>query len=510
MIYCTLRRSHFLLFLILSSGLSGCGGDTCQQLNSQIKDALVDGNITATETEELVAFVKDPENDFGKKCNQLRSANGQPDRAAMLAFIKQNPTYWKLTQKTGQPPVVEGIVAASEEPLRAKLYLEASASMFPYDDPNGQGQFKSAITDLLNPFENRQPGKTQLAVVNDKVYDLGMTYGSFIDQLNLYAPKLKKGNSGFTDFSLIFSQILVSLTEGDVAVLASDLIYSPIDKNASPAKIMNMGQDMMTNVFGPVAANTSLLVLQLTADYRGKYYSEKARKWVSASNVPSERPYYLCIMARNATMQRVLADPSRYDLQHLPGFKNFWLFSKATQQQAPTYTVLLNDATKQGSYRQGKQSLKTRSATIHELESVEADKINKSLTIPVAIDLSKLYLPEATKTNPGQYEVVTGPDGFRVSRIEAYGQTDGKAAGPQQTTHKLVLTSAKPARNSRTVTVGLRRTFPPRWVSNSHTTDDSQPDAQTTFGLQNLLAGIERAYNPTQQPTYFKLTIGLK
>ena len=495
---------RLLLFFSLALGFVSCGGDACQQLNSQIKDALDDGKITAAESGGLFLFVTDPGNELGKKCNQLRTADGQPDKAALLAFIKQNPTYRKLTLKTGQSPVVEGIVTTAEKPLRAKLYLEASASMFPYD---AGSKFKEAINDLISPFESKL-GQTKLAVVNDKVYDMGMSYTDFIGQPNLYAPTVRKGNPNYTDFNLIFNQILTDLSEGDIAVLASDLIYSP--KNGvgvSAEKVMVEGQSLMRTVFSPVADNTSLLVLQLTADYRGKYFSETARKWVSA---PNERPYYLCIMARNATMQRILADPSRYDLQHLPGFQNFWLFSKATQQEAPTYTVLLNDATKQGSYRQGKQSLKTRSATVHELEAVEADKISKSLTIPVAIDLSKLYLPEATKTDPGQYEVATGPDGFRVSRIEAYGQTDGKAAGPQQTTHKLVLTSAKPARNNRTLTISLRRTFPPRWVSNSHTTDDSQPDAQTTFGLQNLLTGIERAYNPTQQPTYFKLTIGLE
>jgi hypothetical protein len=503
-----LFAAHFrsLLFFGLSLGLFACGGDACQQLNSQIKDALDDGRITATESAGLLAFVQDPGNELSKKCSNLRIANGQPDRAALLAFIQKNPTYWKTTQKTGQPPVVEGLTAETSKPLRAKLYLEASASMFPYDASNGQGQFKQAITDLLTPFENSQPGQTKLAVVNDKVYDLEMSFTDFIAQPNSYAPTVRKGNPSYTDFDLIFRQILTDLADDEVAVVASDLIYSPKNgAGVNPEKMMGMGERLMTNVFAGPANKTALLVVQLSSDYTGKYYSETAHRFVVS---PGQRPYYLCLMARNATMTRLLADPSRYDILHLPGFQNFWLFSNATAQPQPLYTVLLNDAAKKGTLQQATAELKTRAKTIHALEGVGADKLTKTLVIPVAVDLSALNLPEATKTDPGQYEVI-GPDGFKVTKITAYGQTEGKPAGPQQTTHKLLLTSTNPARNDRKITIGLRRTFPPQWIADSHTNNDTQPDTQTTFGLQNLLTGIERAYNPTNQPTYFKLTITL-
>lgn len=266
-----------------------------------------------------------------------------------------------------------------------------------------------------------------------------------------------------------------------------------------------MGEGLINRVFSDVSDKTSLLIVQLSADYTGKYYSEAARRWVSA---PAERPYYLCLMARNATMQRILSDPSRYDIQNLPGFKNFWLFSNATQQISPLYTVLLKDKAKKGTLIQNSDEVKARIKTVHTLESVMPDVVTKTLTIPVAIDISQLYLPESTKTDPAQYEVI-GPDGFQIKEISAYGQTDGKPAGYLQTTHKLLLFSKNPVKTDRTITITMRRTFPPRWVAQSHTDDDSQPDTQTTFGLQNLLRGVEEAYNPTHQPTYFKLTLTL-
>ncbi len=497
---------RILLFFGLFLGLAACGSDPCKILNGQIADALDDGSVSQTEADGLLAFVTDPGNELGKKCSQLRTADGQPDPTALLTFIKRNPTYWKLRQKTGQDPVVAGFGIASIKPLHAKLYLEASASMFPYDNSRGSGDFKRAIVNVLTPFENGQPGQTKLAVVNDKVYDLNMSFPDFIGQPNLYAPTVRQGDKNFTDFDLIFRQILTDLNEDDVAVLASDLIYSPKNKaGASTAKVMGMGESLMTNVFAGAADKTALLVVQLSTDFNGPYYSETAHKSVPS---PGQRPYYLCIMARNATMQRILADPARYDMQHLPGFQNFWLFSRAMAQELPTYTVLPNDPAHKGNLRQSSDELKSRTKAIHAIEA-KPDVVTKTLVIPVAVDLSALHLPEATKTDPAQYEIL-GPDNCRVTQVTAYGKAEGKPAGPQQTTHKLLLTSTKPARNNRTITIAMRRTFPPAWVTNSHANDDSQPDTETTFGLKNLLQGIEQAYNPTQQPTYFKLTLTLE
>jgi hypothetical protein len=105
-------------------------------------------------------------------------------------------------------------------------------------------------------------------------------------------------------------------------------------------------------------------------------------------------------------------------------------------------------------------------------------------------------------TDKNQY-VVEGKDNFRVTSIQPYTGTSG-------TTHKLLLTTDKPARGDRTATIRLRRQFPPRWIANTSTTNDNPVDAGSTFGLQNLLQGVERAYNPTNQTEYFTLTINLQ
>jgi hypothetical protein len=492
-------------FLGLGLYLLACSSP-CSVLNDQISDALSDGKLSETESAALMTFINNPTNKLGKQCSELRGATGQVNKASMLTYIRHNKTYQQWRIKHGnKPPELVGLQDSVESPLKARLYLESSASMFAYDNPQGKGLFKEALTELLLPFERTQPGQNRLSVVNNNVYPLTMPFSGFIASANLYPPQVRLGDSRFTDFRLIFDKVLQQVRPGEVSILASDLIYSPIDRNASPDKVMLMGQGLLADAFGRVADNTSLLVLQLAADYRGTYFSETARKWVAA---PSSRPYYLCLIALNQTMRQLLANADQYNLWKLAGFQNFWLFSTNAASDLPLYTVLCKDAAHKGNLRQNDEERLAGAKLTHSLQGVGLDKISSSVVMPVAIDLSGLYLPDAVKADTSMYQI-TGPDCFRLTKIDTYPKVDGALGGPYKTTHKLLLATNRLARGNRTVTIRIKRTFPPPWIASSHTTDDSAPTPTTTFGLRHLMEGIEQAYNPTHQPAYFTLTITL-
>ena len=106
--YLSCRFAAILFLGTCAYGLTACTSP-CTQLDSQITDALDDNLISTKESAGLVAFISDPANDFTKKCSNLRTANGKPDKATLLAFIQKNKTYWKQRQKNGQPPIVEGL-----------------------------------------------------------------------------------------------------------------------------------------------------------------------------------------------------------------------------------------------------------------------------------------------------------------------------------------------------------------------------------------------------------------
>ena len=498
------RLYTLLITLILTGLLTGCSSPA-DELDSQISDALTnDKALDATEADAIRAFIKKEKQALTdtKKTAKLLTVSGAVDESALGNYIKRNIDYRKLAKEGDAPTVALSMPTASVKPLRLKLYLEASASMFPYDAPGGNGTFKRALNDVLTEFDGVNPGQGKTFVVNTEVNDLGLSLSQFFKQGSIYTVAKTKGKTTSTDFEGIFREILSKTNGNDLSVLVSDLIYSdPNLKGMSAPKILDAASSLLTTVFNPYAQTHSMLVLKMTADFDGTYYSWNNVK----QRYKGERPYYLCLIGTNNAMQRLYTDPAYQTIRRfdqLPGYEDSWFFGRDSKAITPFYTILVNDPSRKGRFKRANEEVRDRAKAVHALDDVQPDVSDKRLTIPMAVDLSGLRLPASLLTDKKQYEA-EGKDNFRVSSIQPYAGTNG-------TTHKLLLTSDKPARGDRTATIRLRRQFPPRWIASTSTTNDLSVDAGSTFGLQNLLQGVERAYNPNNQTEYFTLTLKFK
>lgn len=492
-----------MLFLVSAGWLSGCSS-SADNLDEQISDALDDNTIDVTEADALKVFVAQESKELGKdkKTKALLTPDGKIDESALLAYIKRNRVYRKLAKDGKTPTVNLSGGAVSGKPLRLKLYLEASGSMFPYDAPGGNGAFKRTLNDVLTEFDAVNPGQGKLFVVNTEVNDLGLSLPQFFKEKNIFTVAKTKGKTTSTDFEKIFTDILSNTSGDDLSILVSDLIYSDANlAGMSAQKTLDAASSLLTTVFNPYASTHSMLVLKFNADFDGTYYS-----WNNAKKkYAGQRPYYLCLIGRNETMQRLYQDQTYQTIRRfdqLPGFADSWFFGRDEKTIAPFYSVLVTDPTRKGRFKRSDEEVRSHAKAVHTISDVQPDVTDKSLTIPVAVDLSALRLPASLLTDASQY-VVDGKDNFKVSAVQAYSGANG-------TTHKLLLTTDKPARGERTATIRLRRQFPPRWIANTNTTNDADPDANSTFGIQNLLQGVERAYNPNNQTEYFTLTIQFK
>lgn len=451
----------------LLAGLTGCGG-TGQRGNSE--RAM-------------------PEQTRG---NRPAAAAGQGEAAT-----DDGPPGQAADRHGPQPPAP---TPAAPSTLRARLYLEASGSMFPYDAASGAGELNSAVQNVLGPFENLQPGSTQLFVVNDGVYPMGISYGQLIQQPNLFALAKGKGNPRYTDFGLIFSRILQGLRPGEVAVLVSDLIYSPASATAQSAqKTLSDAQTLLQHTFSRHPGK-SVLLLQMSGDFKGTYFPASG----GGRPYSGKRPYYLVLMADNPTMRALLNEEAFSPLREfssLEGFRNFHLFTSATAA-APYYSVILDDAAQRGRFSQAREEKKTRPAFVHALDNISPDKKTGGLTLVVGVDLGLFYLPENVKTDPKAYDL-RSDEGFTIERI---------VADPGQGfTHKFVLTTRSPQKSGdRDIYLSLKRQFPPRWLQQGSTTTDGPPNATQTFGLLPLATGLEKAFNPKQANTSFTLHLSLK
>ena len=503
-----MRQYHLysLLFLFLSFwGLTSCS-NSIDDLDSQISESLENDNaLDVTEKDALRVFIVSKSKELAKeqKTKTLITPDGKVNEAALMAYIKRNRTYRSLAKKAGKAPTLDDAsTATSSQPIRLKLYLEASASMFPYDVPGGNGAFKRTLNDVLTEFDAISPGQGKLYVVNTEVNDLGLSLPQFFKENNIFTVAKTKGKTTSTDFEKIFTDILSNTSGNELSVLVSDLIYSdPNLTGMSAQKTLDAATSLLTTVFNPYAGTHSMLVIKLKGGYDGTYYS-----WNNAKKkYTGDRPYYLCLIARNETMQQLYQDATyetirRFD--QLPGYENSWFFGRDSKAITPFYSILVTDPARKGRFKRSDAEIRNHDKAVHSLTDVQPDVADKNLTIPVAVNLSALRLPASLLTDPSQYEVV-GKDNFRVSAVQPYSGANG-------TTHKLLLTTNKPARGERTATIRLKRQFPPRWIASTNTTNDASPDASSTFGIQNLLQGVERAYNPNNQTEYFTLTLNLE
>ncbi|AUD07116.1 hypothetical protein [Spirosoma pollinicola] len=498
-------RFCLLPLLVLSLGwLSGCSSSG-DKLDDQISDALSNDNaIDVTEADALRVFIAQESKELGddKKTKALLTPDGKISESALEAYIKRNRTYRKLAKEGKTPAVSLAGAVSSSKPLRLKLYLEASGSMFPYDAPTGNGAFKRTLNDVLTEFDGINPNQGKLFVVNTEVNDMGLTLPQFFKEKNIFTVAKTKGKTTSTDFERIFGDILRNTSGDDLSVLVSDLIYSdPGLAGMSAQKTLDAASSLLTTVFNPYASTHSMLVIKLKSDFDGTYYS-----WNNAKKkYTGERPYYLCLIGRNETMKRLYQDQTyetirRFD--QLPGYADSWFFGRDTKAVTPFYSILVTDPARKGRFKRSDEEVRSHAKAIHSLADVQPDVTDKNLTIPVAVDLSAMRLPASLLTDASQY-VVEGKDNFKVSAVQAY-------SGANSTTHKLLLSTDKPARGNRTATIRLRRQFPPRWIASTNTTNDASPDANSTFGIQNLLQGVERAYNPNNQTEYFTLIINLE
>lgn len=492
-----------LLLLASLGGLTSCSSPA-DKLDDQISDALDDSTLDVSEADALRVYIQQERKELGKnkKTLALLTPDGKIDESALVAYIKRNRTFRKLTKEGKTPTISLAGGTVSSKPLRLKLYLEASGSMFPYDAPGGNGAFKRTLNDVLTEFDAVNPNQGKLFVVNTEVNDLGLSLSQFFKEKDIFTVAKTKGKTTSTDFEKIFSDILQNTAGDDLSVLVSDLIYSdPNLTGMSAQKTLDAASSLLTTVFNPYASTHAMLVIKLEADYNGTYYS-----WNNAKKkYTGERPYYLCLIGRNETLERLYQDPAYQSIRRfdqLPGYADSWFFGRNQQARTPFYSVLVTDPSRKGRFKRSNDEVRNHEKAVHTLTDLQPDVTDGSLSIPVAIDLSALHVPASVLTDPSQYEV-SGKDNFRVSSVQAYPGANG-------TTHKVLLTTSKPAHGDRTLTLRLRRQFPPRWIATTNTTNDTSPDANSTFGLQNLLQGVDRAYNPTNQTDYFTLTINLE
>jgi len=401
--------------------------------------------------------------------------------------------------------------SSKNTPIESKLYLEHSGSMYFYDGPKVQGQFKNTLVELMQGFGKVKPEMPKVFIVNDKVYPYPKDFIQLITSKSIFDKKI--GDPSFTDFQTIFSTILADLKQNQMSVLFSDLIYSGKNSQGKSAqKIMDEAEQLCQMTFSPNAPNTSVLILKLHSDYQGVYYPYNSPN--KGKTYKGNRPYYVCLFAKNQTMEKFLKDGLYEQIrsfEKLPNFQNKVFFSNGSLLTTPHYTILQNDSEGKGSFNKGDRDLNKNG--LHDIKDVkQSHRSTDKLTICVAVSFPKGALEEAEITNIKNYQIEGFKDDFKLKAVKIINRTDG-------TTHKLILEANKVAGGEREVKIKFRRNFPPKWVMDTHSNDDTNINPNSdfaiqTFGINSIMKGLDNAFsqpNSTNDKNYyFTLTLKLE
>jgi len=389
--------------------------------------------------------------------------------------------------------------------VRFKFFLERSGSMTPFDATTTSGDFKSAITSFLNSIPDGKAGSENLLfIVNDAVYPFDKSYKEFIQSKNIFADTKNVGDPRYTDFTCIFDSILAKTGKNEVAVLVSDLIYStPNMAQVNCTKILNEAKSLTRSVFKGKTSK-DVLIVKMLGDYDGPYYTYNSPN--KGQDYKGNRPYYFVVVAAPDVMQRLFNDKKYLEcmaFEDRQGYEDLYCFSN---EKKVDYSVLLSNKR-----NEGRVGAVRGQYLIHEVENIDADRSNGTVTMTVAADLSGIIVPGKALLDPKNYEI-TSISGFKIKNIEKIkdNERDEKLRSIPAATHFIMLTTQKKIAYE---TLKLRfKNELPAWVEKTNTDDDTNLNSanfsETTYAFKYMMDGIHEAYYGTvEDPSYFQIEL---
>ena len=155
---------------------------------------------------------------------------------------------------------VSFVGVGKEQNVKVNFYLERSGSMIPYDDVNGNGNFKAAIVQLLNNLPG-DVNNNKIYVVNSTINEYPEGFSKFLTDTNIFEATKNIGDPSYTNFSEIFKTLLNNTKSNELSILVSDMIYSTKEMSVvNPEKIFNEIKGMTHAVFNNIVKTKSMLI----------------------------------------------------------------------------------------------------------------------------------------------------------------------------------------------------------------------------------------------------------
>lgn len=489
-----------LILTVCVLSVSGCGNSNKKEFNRLL--------LTLAESDRTI-----DNNDWKKIESSITSAkeNFEEFYEDDRLDTEKVKTYIEEFFKNRRPSIEVSFVGiGGDGRMTAKFYLERSGSMVPYDAANGDGRFKAAIVRMLNSLPNEDHNK--IYVVNSSINEYPQGVRKFLADNNIFEATRSIGDASYTDFAVIFRDILDHTAANEVSILVTDMIYSTKNMNGiNPQKVFAEAQGMINSVFKNNVKDKSMLIIKMNSSFNGMYYSYDSP---SGKRYDGQRPYYIVIVSNKENIARLTQDSSYStfcQFKEMDGYENEYLF-ETSEIYSPHYSLLMSYPDIKARFRPEKG----QTSQITEIEDVEPENGTSSIQLVVAADLGRMFIDDNYLSDKRNY-VVESDDDIKIKAIMTIDRqhiTPAEKKYAEKATHVFVLETKK-ITTDQDVRIRLKNALP-QWVEQSSSDDDAniaaQEFARTTFGFKYIMKGIYESYskNAEEGPYYFTLKLKLK
>lgn len=387
--------------------------------------------------------------------------------------------------------------------MSVNFYFENSGSMNGY---LGGKNFKKVMHRI---YGNLYSYSVKSYFVNTKEYPQE-------DILNKIDNKtIKAGDISDSDHQFIFSNAIENSKNNNLSIVITDGIYSVKDGDIDVVSIA------LENAFKAALTKNEIetVVLKLTSNFNGTYYSEKCKPGKKAKKINQDRPYYVLLFGNSQSIDKALKEIAIID--ELDGFEQQARFF-LTKNLNANYTILMNGEEKHGQLKATKKG----SNIILEIEGVKkferpgfggTPSSENYLQFGIAIDYSTIALPNTYKENLKNYWVDEGI-GYTVTSVSNINDLDKTSKtfkeiqqinSKNNTNFTHVITVKGDKNLYGNLHIQLKNNLP-TWIEETGTEDDcSNVDEESTFAFDQLMIGISKAYQKVNDKNQY-LDINLK
>lgn len=379
------------------------------------------------------------------------------------------------------------------------IFIENSASIYGYTTTNSDyinvvndlAQFSNIVSQTDATFNYRL-----ISGGNQDLTEYELDTDPSILSSTLTPEGLKRPTSQNSDINGMFNHVLKSLGKSSISVLISDGIYD-IGESSNPiANLENQGKNTRSTFINNLKEkNTETLVIKLSSDFDGNYYSG-AKKGME--KIKHKRPYYVWIFGDEKLVDTYFSDEK---IQGLKGYQDHTAFKKLGE------TIV--------DYRNfsfGNSNVKIAS---RDPKTYEVPRTKQPIVFSIVANLDSLRLGESYLNDPSNYKINLGYNFKECVRVDQYPDMDGKVAKALKNvtftpSHLIFVSSEKPTLGP--VEISLIQKLP-NWIEKSTMGSDVplSGEENKTFGFSTLMNGINEAYLVvSKKKEFFKLTINIK